>query len=347
MHPTTKQVEAKELASTIEELLSLDGATVDQMFEDTEAGRQLFSDVSECCERAYRLNDAQSLFWVHRILYQIYKLHFEIPPPGAASAESSIILAGLRNLIEKHFLAYEESLIPAHVWGNVPKTAEEYKAWLLAAVHGHPAYEHPLYEDYLGTRANLDGLRNFLVQETTIDSRFDDFLALIQVGTQGGVKLEIASNYWDEMGNGEEARMHTVMFYQTMEHLKLNPNADDVFTVEALMCGNLARMFSLRRQYFYRAIGYFVVTEYLAPGRFDKVLEAWVRNGLKGSDAAYHRAHVTIDEDHADHWFRNVINAAIDKDPDAVFDITRGAFCRLNTSQRYLDTLHAKLAAHV
>jgi hypothetical protein len=347
MHPRKKQLKASELVSTIEELLTLDDVTVDARFEDDQTRRRLFSDVAYCCEQAYKYQDAQSLFDVQHILYSIYKLHLEIPRANTNRPECSAVLTGVRNLIEKHFLEYEESLIPAQLWENIPRSAPEYKVWLLRAVEEHPAYQHPLYEEYLCKHACLNGLRNFLIQETTIDSRFDDFLALVQLGTQDGIKLEIASNYWDEMGNGVQARMHTVMFNQTMSHLNIGPDVEEALTTEALVCGNLSLMLSLRRRYFYRAVGYFMVTEYLAPRRFQNVLEAWVRNGLRMEDAEYHRAHVAIDEAHADHWFDNVIKPVIERDLLAADEITRGAFCRLNTSQRYLDALNGKLVTQV
>lgn len=334
---------ANDLLATIDELLHLDDGSVDGMFEDEQARARLFSEVTEYCEQAYKRDDARSLFVVQQVLAKIYDLHMNIPGPDEKRPESSLTLAGVRNLIERYFLEYEESRIPASTWKTIPQEPAAYVDWLLDIVRQHPAHRHPLYEEYLQSCATMENLREFMIQETTIDSRFDDFLALVQVGTSGGVKLEIATNYWDEMGNGDAAKMHTAMFDRTMECLGVSPDMRGNLTTEALVCGNISLMLSLRRMHFYKALGYFVVTEYLAPRRFEQVVTAWRRNGLNQEGTEYHLAHVSIDGDHASHWFENVILPVMRKSPEAAYDITRGAIYRLNTSQRYLDTVLAQI----
>jgi hypothetical protein len=321
----------------------LDGTDFDKIFEEQQTRIQLFSEVATFCNLAYEYDNPYCMSVIQKILFKIYSLHVNIPVPGSKTAESSFILHGVRNLIEKHFLEYEDKQISPSIWQDIPVESHKYTEWLLEIIHNHPAYKHPLYEDYLNKYATLDDLRYFLVQETTIDTRFDDFLALIQLGTDGGIKLEIASNYWDEMGNGDESRMHTVMFSRTMVNLGIDTTGySDDLTPEALICGNLSLMLSLRRKYFYKAIGYFAATEYMTPRRFKNLLTAWQRNGLKLSDAEYHKEHIRIDAIHANDWLKNVISPLIDKNPDTVFEITRGVLYRLNTSKKYLDMLLSK-----
>lgn len=330
---------AKSFVSTLEELILLDGEVIDRIFEDERKRRALISEIVELCESAFKEDRPDALFIVHQTLYKIYGLYLQIPRLGAPTAESSAIIINIRNIIERHFLEYEEQRIPSTVRREVPREYDTYKKWLLEKIAQHPSYHHPLYEKYLREQAGIDGLRTFIVQESTIDARFDDFLAMVQIGTEEGIKLEIASNYWDEMGQGIQAKMHTAMFTRILRKLDIEANVNGLLTTEALACGNLSLMLSLRRQHFYKAIGYFAVTEYLAPQRFRDVITAWERNGLDSGDAEYYEAHVMVDTVHADNWFSNVIRPAIDSDPEAVVEITRGAFYRLNTSQRYLDRL--------
>lgn len=336
---------AKSFVSTLEELILLDGEVIDRTFEDERKRRALISEVVELCESAFKENNPDALFAAHQALYKIYSLNLHIPRPGAPTAESSATIINIRNIIERHFLEYEDQHIPSTVWQEVPREYDAYKKWLLEIVGQHPSYRHPLYETYLRERAGIDGLRTFILQETTIDARFDDFLAMVQIGSEEGIKLEIASNYWDEMGQGIQAKMHTAMFTRILRKLDIEANVNGSLTTEALACGNLSLMLSLRRQHFYKAIGYFAVTEYLAPKRFRDVITAWKRNSLDSGDAEYYEAHVMIDRAHADNWFSNVIRPAIDSDPEAVVEITRGVFYRLNTSQRYLDRLMTALTA--
>jgi hypothetical protein len=331
------------LSFIIEQISHLDGTEFDKIFENQQDRIKLFSEVATFCNLAYEHDNQYCMTLIQKVLSKIYSLYLNIPVPGSKNAESSFVLDGVRNLIENHFIAYEEKSICPSIWKDIPVESDNYTEWLSEIVQNHPAYKHPLYEDYLNKHATLDDLRYFLVQESTIDTRFDDFLALVQVGTDGGIKLEIASNYWDEMGNGEESRMHTVMFSRTMSHVGIDSTGySDDLTPEALICGNLSLMLSLRRKHFYKAIGYFAATEYMAPRRFKNVLTAWQRNGLKLSDAEYYKEHIRIDAIHANDWFKNVISPVIDKNPDTAIEITRGALYRLNTSKRYLDMLLSK-----
>jgi hypothetical protein len=321
-------------------VLSCDSQTIDTIFGNDPNKTKLLNRITELCENAYNQNDYSYLFIVQDILFNIYQLFTNIPPIAGKSAESSFMIVCVQNLIEEYFLDNENKLIPESTWEKIPRKFNEYIEWLLNLIHGHPAYRHPLYENYLSEYATFKDLQYFLIQESTIDTRFDDFLALLQVGTEGGIKLEIASNYWDEMGNGNESKMHTAMFTRTIKSLDIDTtNHSNYLTTEALVCGNLSLMLSLRRKYFYNAIGYFAVTEYMTPRRFKHILAAWRRNGIQVSEAEYYKEHIAIDAIHAKNWFKNVIKPVIDQNPDVVFEITRGVLYRLNTSKRYLDIL--------
>lgn len=182
-----------------------------------------------------------------------------------------------------------------------------------------------------------------MVQESTIDASTDDFLALAQVGAQDAEKLEMAANYWDEMGNGDGTRLHSLLFANAVRSLGIaQSELQESLEREALVCGNLQLLVSLSRKHFYKALGYFAVVEYMTPPRFASVMTAWTRNGLDPDAAEYHRIHITVDEDHARRWFRNVIVPVVSREPGAVSEITRGALYRLNTSQRYLDAIYPR-----
>jgi hypothetical protein len=70
----------------------------------------------------------------------------------------------------------------------------------------HPAYGRRFYTHVLSDEANVEGLRAFFTQEWSVDGSFSDFLALLLPGTEGGVRMEISKNYWDEMGERETRR---------------------------------------------------------------------------------------------------------------------------------------------
>lgn len=336
-------IEHDGLLDFFDSLLSQDALVVDKLFEDDRARQTLFARVQEMCRHGHEERDPLSEFCLHAILSKIYALHMTIPPSRVQTPEASMILMGIRRLLEDSVLAHEDNLIQSSVWDDIPHNHYGYSEWLLDVIRNHPSYRHAFYEDFLRNYATRDDLRDFFIQETTVDTRFDDFLALIQVGTSGDVKLRIASNYWDEMGNGSAPQMHTALFSRASDYLGGPATVDTCcLTTEALVCGNLTKMLSLRRQHFYKAIGHFATIEYCAPPRFKQILYAWQRNGLESGEAEYQRVHAEVDPFHADDWFCNVIAPVIEADRGCIQDITSGALYRLNTSQRYLDMLTSK-----
>src|SRR5262249_38819899 len=140
---------------------------------------------------------------------------------------------------------------------------------------------HPFYRPYLQDHGTREDVRVLLANETSLDPRFDDILALIQLGTAGNAKLEIAANYWDEMGNEESANMHGALFARALAALEVNAQyIKDNLLLEAKLCGNLSAALTLSRRHYFKAIGYFGVTESLAPRRFRSLILAWRRLGL-------------------------------------------------------------------
>lgn len=56
-----------------------------------------------------------------------------------------------------------------------------------------------------------------------VDGKFDDLIALAQLGIQDPkMKLALARNYWDEMGNGNPEDIHTTLFSISASTLEWN-----------------------------------------------------------------------------------------------------------------------------
>jgi hypothetical protein len=192
--------------------------------------------------------------------------------------------------------------------------------------------------------ATRDDIAFYLAQETNLDPRFDDILALMQIGTEVGQKLEIAKNYFDEMGNGELNLVHSRQFNAALQALDVNEAfiAGNML-LDARISGNISACLVLSRRHYFKAIGYFGVTEYMTPRRFKHVVEAWRRNRLPPEGVIYHDSHIIIDVQHANGWFNNVVAPLVSSDPAIGREIAIGAMLRLNSSERYLDALLTSL----
>lgn len=79
----------------------------------------------------------------------------------------------------------------------------------------------PDYGRWLAEQATLDQIRWFFEQEAAGEAGFDDLVAMTQVKLPKLPKLELARNYWDEMGRGQAAGMHGPMLDALVETLKV------------------------------------------------------------------------------------------------------------------------------
>ncbi|MCY9786124.1 iron-containing redox enzyme family protein [Nocardiopsis sp. EMB25] len=290
--------------------------------------------------RAYGDGDPDAQNRVQDLLGAIYEQDFSIPPAERLDHDSQPILRDVAARLENAFLTHEAALVPESALTGYPHTAKEYVRWLEDLVNAHVASRHEFYTSFVEAEATKEDIRFFMVQEGTLDPRFDDILALVQVGTTGVEKMEIAKNYWDEMGNGEHAGVHTTIFAKSHTALGIDSGfiADNTL-LEAKVCGNLSSALALSRRHYYKAAGYFGATEYLVPRRFEYLTRAWKELGLPPEGVEYHLLHMEIDVEHGESWFNEVIGPVVERDPRLGREIALGAVLRLNTSARYLDAI--------
>ncbi|MEU3605696.1 iron-containing redox enzyme family protein [Streptomyces sp. NPDC035033] len=269
------------------------------------------------------------------LLSRIYQTVMQIP--DHPTAEGSALLHEVTRLLEHATIAAEDAHLEPGVLDEAPVEPKQFLSWLKGIVRGHRAYKHPYYTEFINQDAQREDLRTYVIQESLIDGRFDDFLAMMQVGTAGASKMEIANNYWDEMGNGDPEAVHTHLFNKIYEVFDVRPeDLEAAMTTTDLHSGNLAVLLCRYRHLYPEAVGFLGMTEWLAPDRFRNVVEAWERLGLPEVGITYHRLHITIDSQHAAGWFHNVVIPSAGSD-HMRRGIARGALWRVNSSARHLD----------
>src|SRR4028119_1186539 len=109
-------------------------------------------------------------------------------------------------------------------------------------------------------------MRWFLEQEAAGEAGFDDLVAYTQVKLPTGPKLELARNYWDEMGRGNPKGMHGPMLQVLIETLGLTPSIDTTVW-ESLALANAMTAMATTRRYAWHSVGALGVIELTAPGR--------------------------------------------------------------------------------
>lgn len=91
-----------------------------------------------------------------------------------------------------------------------PVDADAFVAWFEDLNQNGPGQNDPLFP-WLAESASLESMRWFLQQEVAGEAGFDDLVAVTQVKLPKIPKLELARNYWDEMGQGHAGGMHGPM----------------------------------------------------------------------------------------------------------------------------------------
>ncbi|MGW1374657.1 iron-containing redox enzyme family protein [Streptomyces sp. NPDC002446] len=306
---------------------------VDAVLSGSERARVL-EDVAGI-NKAAAGGDAAALYAQQFLLDRIYRLHTKIPQQE--TAEGSVAVYEIGRLLETATAESQDRLIEPGLLEEAPSEPRAYLSWLKQIARTHRVYKHPYYHEFIRNEATEKDLRNYVMQESVVDGRFDDLLAMMQVGTAGAAKMEIASNFWDEMGNGDHEQVHTTLFNKIYEVFEITEEElERSLSATSLLNGNLALLLSRYRTMYPEAVGYLGMTEWMAPDRFVQVVHAWERLGLPEVGITYHRLHITIDSQHAQGWFHNVVLPAAES-AYMRRAIARGIMWRLNSSAAYLD----------
>ncbi|HEX6627237.1 MAG TPA: iron-containing redox enzyme family protein [Gemmatimonadaceae bacterium] len=286
----------------------------------------------------------------HRALLVLYKQHVQIPAGSGQSAAQTHgfdrdsyqfhpLCCRLQRELEKPW--EDDVLRRVHhsrriSLADLPADPAEFAKWYQLAAFGHPLYEHDLYT-FLASDATRSQLEWFLKMECAGEAAFDDLVALAQVGTRGEVKMEMASNYWDEMGRGKPQAVHTHLFHQLIRDLNIPaPDADEL-PWEVLSGINLMIWSCIHRRNAFRAQGVLGAVELLAPQRCTRVVHGATRLGISKKTVVYYGAHAIIDIGHAEGWLTHVIEAQVRELPEARTGIAEGLLARADASLDYFD----------
>ena len=182
----------------------------------------------------------------------------------------------------------------------------------------------PEIYDWLAEHADRAEIVEFLAIEGGPDGGFDDLVAACQIGLDGAPKLELARNYWDEMGNGSAARVHTELHRNLSRALGLSCPPRETQPLEALERSVLTGLLVTNRWLQPELLGALGLLELQAGPRCRRVVTALERIGA-GEDALdFYVEHATVDPRHGKDWVDNAV-APFEGDARWAPGIVRGA----------------------
>lgn len=224
---------------------------------------------------------------------------------------------------------------------RAPTDADGFIAWFEDLKATGPGQGDPLFP-WLAEEADKDQLRWFFEQEAAGEAGFDDLVAMTQVKLPVEPKLELARNYWDEMGHGSAKGMHGPMLDALVETLQVKPVIENTVW-ESLALANAMTAMAVNRRYAWHSVGALGVVELTAPGRSQHVANGLRRVGLSPKEARYFSVHAVLDVKHSIEWNKNAIRPAVGADPRTATAMAEGALIRLKCGARCFDAYRAHL----
>ena len=257
------------------------------------------------------------------------RLEPRLPDRPADAADAARLRA-----LEGAFVESERAAVAARAM-DAPQTPDAFVRWFEELRETGPGQGDPLFP-WLAQTASLAEMKWFLAQEVAGEAGFDDLLALTQVKMPVQAKLELARNYWDEMGRGRPSAMHGPLLSDLARALGVN--ADPEKTVwESLALANLMVALALDR------IGALGAIELTAPGRVAQVDRGLARLGVPKAARRYFTLHATLDLKHSEAWNREVLRSLVAREPRAAQAIAEGALMRLRAGARCFDRYRREL----
>jgi hypothetical protein len=277
-------------------------------------------------------------------LLTIYDLHTApLPSLGArVRFQGHPVVAELKARLEAEWVAaLEVEWVAAGALGEAGTADEVTRAMRVLAAKDrvHPAYR------WLADEASYDDLLSFLALEGGPDGGFDDLVAVCQVGLSGSAKLELGKNYWDEMGRGVAAEVHTVLHQDLSRALALPVVPREELPVEALERIALNGLLATNRWLQPEMVGALGLLELQAGPRCRLVLQALDRLGAPEGAFPFYVEHAEVDPVHGKDWVEKAIVPLATEQPAWAERMVRGAFWRSAVNARFFAAVHASLVS--
>ena len=292
--------------------------------------------------------DPEALRLFHAVLYRIYVAHLALPWEHEALNVHHPLFAWILRELQDAADSQDQRRIRDAVSVG-PTTADEFCEFLHEYIRRHRSSEmHPLFP-YLRDEASYAQLREFHYQETPLDIHFADILSLMMAGLPGPIRLELAANYWDEVGRGDLERTHRnlrlclMRSYGISERIHLD--AIETFVWEELALANLYFRSVLDRSALVQSFGIMLATEMAVPGRVEYQLEGCRRAGVPEEALAYLTEHVAVDGYHAMGWADQVVRPILRRRFDLAPTLMTGVSGRLELAAAVCDRMLSELRA--
>ena len=272
-------------------------------------------------------------------LNRLNNLRFNPALPTTQWREQLAEVAKL-SVVEGKFLEASR-LAVAERAAEAPTETVEFIKWFERLKENGPGQNDFLFS-WLSEECSMEQMKWFLTQEVAGEAGFEDLTALTQLKLPTRPKLELARNYWDEMGRGNPKAMHGPLLAALAQHLELEPLAETTVT-EALALANTMAGLAANRRYAYHSVGALGAIEMTAPARSAATSAGLKRLGVKAGNRHYFALHAILDVKHSLAWNSEAIEPLVSEIPGASVAIAEGALMRLECGARCFERYRHQL----
>ena len=270
-------------------------------------------------------------------LLHIYDLHTApLERVGAAARwQHHPAVAALKQACESEWLAELAQLsVPGGLAGADPVDA-------MRAVAARDRL--PRVYKWLARDASWPEVVHFLALEGGPDAGFDDLVASCQIGLSGPAKMELATNYWDEMGDGSPDDVHTALHDRLVAAIDM-PTIPLVEQPESALARTaFGGLLATNRWLQPEMLGALGLIELQAGPRCRLVLQAFERCGAPAAAYPFYEVHAEVDPRHGKDWLDNAIEPTVRTHPEWGERIVRGALWRSAVNAAFLDDVTSTL----
>ncbi len=275
-------------------------------------------------------------------LLQIYDLHtapLEVVG-DAARHQHAPAVAELKNRLEAPWLAELDAAWAGAGALSRCRTATE----VVQAMRAVAARDRlPEAYGWLARTATWEQVIDFLALEGGPDGGFDDLVAVCQVGLSGSAKLELGKNYWDEMGRGDLAGVHTQLHHDLVAAIDLPVVPREQLSEAALERAALGGLLATNRWLQPEMIGALGLLELQAGPRCRMVLKAFDRLGAPTGAYPFYVEHAEVDPVHGKDWMDKAIEPLAAERPAWGPRMVKGAWWRAQINLAFFADLRERL----
>jgi hypothetical protein len=201
----------------------------------------------------------------------------------------------------------------------------------------------PAAYKWLAKTATWEQVVEFLALEGGPDGGFDDLIAVCQVGLSGTAKLELAKNFWDEMGQGDLAAVHTQLHADLVAAVDMPAIPRPELPVAALERVALGGLMATNRWLQPEMIGALGLLELQAGPRCRLVLQAFDRLGAPEGAYPFYVEHAEVDPVHGKDWMDKAIEPLAGERPEWGPRMVKGAWWRSTVNLAFFAALQERL----